>query len=366
MLNSTAVNSSILENVPLAPLTTLGIGGPARYFIHTLSENTVLDAISFAKDNALPLFVLGGGSNLLVADRGFPGLVLKIGIRGFEWNSAGGRQLLCAGAGEEWDHVVAECVGRNLAGVECLSGIPGSVGGTPIQNIGAYGQEVSEVLTSVRAFDRQTGKILELSREDCGFTYRTSIFNTTARDRYIVLHVSYSLIRDAAATIRYPDVRRFFEGHTGQPSLQQVRQAVRSIRASKAMLLVEGDPDCRSAGSFFKNPIVSETEFAAIQSAIPTEPVPRYPARPGFIKTAAAWLIERSGFSKGYSLGPVGLSTKHTLALINKGGATADDMLRLVREIRTRVKDRFGVNLVPEPVFLGFGPEVIAEFFGRS
>lgn len=347
----------------LAPLTTLGIGGPARYFIHALSENTVLQAIAFAKSRGLPVFVLGGGSNLLVADRGFSGLVLKIGISGVEWHDDGDRMIVRAAAGEEWDRLVASCVEKNLAGVECLSGIPGSVGGTPVQNVGAYGQEVSEVLVSVRAYDRQTESILELSREECRFTYRTSLFNTTAKNRYIVLGVTYSLLKNGAPAIRYPDVRRAFEGKSGQPNLAEVREAVRRIRASKAMLLVEGDPDCRSAGSFFKNPIISEEEFSRLQAAIPGETVPRYPAASGKVKTAAAWLIERAGFSKGYSLGPVGVSSKHTLALINKGGATAADLLRLAREIRSRVFDKFGVTLVPEPVFLGFDDAIIAEFF---
>lgn len=353
----------IHENVVLAPLTTLGIGGPSRYFIHAPSENTVLEAIEFGKSKKLPVFVLGGGSNVLVADAGFPGLVVKIGISGIEWEDRGDREAVRAGAGEEWDRLVAMCVERDLAGLECLSGIPGSVGGTPVQNVGAYGQEVSEVLLSVRAYDRERDSIVELSRQDCGFTYRTSIFNTAARNRYIVLGVTYSLAKHGAPTARYPDVRRFFEGKAGDPNLAEVRNAVRQIRASKAMLLVEGDPDCRSAGSFFKNPIVTEEEFSRIQAAIPAERVPRYPAASGKVKTAAAWLIERAGFSKGYSLGPAGLSTKHTLALVNRGGASASDLIRLAREIRSRVFDRFGIKLVPEPVFLGFENEILAEFF---
>jgi UDP-N-acetylmuramate dehydrogenase len=357
------VKSSVHEYVALAPLTTLGIGGLARYFIHALSEKTVLQAIHFAKERNLPLFVLGGGSNLLVADSGFPGLVLKVGTGGLEWESAGDRTLLRAGAGEDWDSVVAACVARNLAGVECLSGIPGSVGGTPVQNVGAYGQEVSEVIASVRAYDREADALVTLSNEDCGFSYRSSLFNTVAKERYIVLRVSYSLKNGGAPAIRYPDVRRAFEGRAGEPTLADVREAVRKIRAGKAMLLVEGDPDCRSAGSFFKNPILSEDAFAALQAAIPNEQVPRYPAGPGRVKTAAAWLIEHAGFSRGYALGPAGLSTKHTLALVNKGGATAADVLRLARRIRTGVADRFGVRLAPEPVFLGFESDVIAEFF---
>lgn len=338
----------------LAPLTTFGIGGPARYFIDAPSEETVLKAIDFAKKQNLPLFVLGGGSNLLVADRGFPGLVLKIGLTGIEWNDDRGKTMVSAGAGEEWDRLVQLSVERDLAGIECLSGIPGSVGGTPVQNVGAYGQEVSEVLTSVHAYDRETNRIVDLSRNDCRFTYRSSLLNTVAKDRYVVLNVTYALAKHGAPSIRYVDVQRAFEGKTSERTLAEVRNAVRRIRASKAMLLVEGDPDCRSAGSFFKNPILSETEFSALESVLPNERVPRYPAPPGKVKTAAAWLIERAGFSKGYSLGAVGLSTKHTLALVNKGGATAEDVLRLAEQIQDRVEDKFGFRLVPEPVFMGF------------
>jgi UDP-N-acetylmuramate dehydrogenase len=355
------VKARIQENVALAPLTTLGIGGPARYFVHASSEDVVLDAIQFAGDRNLPMFVLGGGSNLLVADRGFPGLVVKIGLTGIEWETDRERAIVRVGAGEEWDRFVALCVDRDLAGVECLSGIPGSVGGTPVQNVGAYGQEVSEVLVSVHAYDRHTDSIVELSRDDCRFTYRTSLFNTTAKDRYIVLGVTYSLIRHGEPAIRYPDVQREFEGKAGRPTLAEVQQAVRRIRARKAMLIVESDPDCRSAGSFFKNPILTEQQFAELQTAAGPG-VPRYPARPGKVKTAAAWLIEQAGFSKGYSLGPAALSSKHTLALINKGGATAEDIVRLAREIRSRVEKKFGIRLTPEPVFLGFENEVITEF----
>jgi UDP-N-acetylmuramate dehydrogenase len=253
----------------------------------------------------------------------------------------------------DWDPLVGLCVERNLAGVECLSGIPGSVGGTPVQNVGAYGQEVSEGLVSVRAYDRFKDSVVELSREQCEFTYRSSVFNTSAKDRYIVLQVTYSLSTNGSPSLRYPDVQREFEGHTSPPTLTEVRAAVRRIRARKAMLLVDGDPDCRSAGSFFKNPIITEKEYLELQGRAGSN-VPRYPASGGKVKTAAAWLIEQAGFSKGYSLGPAGLSTKHTLALVNKGDARAEDILRLAREIRLRVRDKFGIELFPEPVFVGF------------
>jgi len=358
------VKARIQENVALSPLTTFGIGGPARYFVRAPVEDAVLEAIRFAVDRNLPIFVLGGGSNLLVADRGFPGLVIRVGITGIEWEMQRDQTIVRAGAGEDWDGLVKSCVDRELAGIECLSGIPGSVGGTPVQNVGAYGQEVSEVLVIVRAYDRKTDSLVELSREDCRFTYRTSLFNTTAKDRYVVLQVTYSLTQNGPPAIRYPEVQREFDSKTANPKLAEVREAVRRIRARKAMLLVEGDPDCRSAGSFFKNPILGESQFAALEAVLPGERVPRYPAAPGKVKTASGWLIERAGFSKGYSVGPAGLSTKHALALVNKGGATAEDVLRLAREIRNRVQEKFGVRLIPEPVFLGFDKEVITEFFG--
>jgi UDP-N-acetylmuramate dehydrogenase len=371
------VKALIYENVALAPMTTFGIGGAARYFVDAPDEDSALEAIRWAADRKLPLFVLGGGSNLLVADTGFSGLVVKVGIKGIDLSADNGKTIVRAGAGEEWDRLVALAVEHRLAGIECLSGIPGSVGGTPIQNVGAYGQEVSEVLVSVRAYDRQSDQIKELSHDECGFTYRTSVFNTVAKDRYIVFHVTFALTPNGAPVIRYHDVLREFQGETGTPTLPQIRAAVRCIRLRKAMLLVDGDPDSRSAGSFFKNPIMTEAQFAKLQS-IAGPNVPRYPvdtvgaggeararqrAAPsddrelgnaGKIKTAAAWLIEQAGFSRGYSAGPVGLSTKHTLALVNKGGATAEDVLRLAREIRLRVRDRFGVDLALEPVLLGF------------
>ena len=342
----------IKENVALAPFTTFRVGGPARYFIEAASEHDVLESIKFAKSANLPVFILGGGSNLLVADSGFPGLVVKVAIRGIEWEPDQDKMIVQAGAGEDWDPFVALCVERDLAGIECLSGIPGSVGGTPVQNIGAYGQEVSEVLVNVRAYDRRTDSIVNLSRKQCLFSYRTSVFNTSERDRYIVLQVTYALNQNGVPAIRYPDVQRELERKTEPITLREVRAAVRRIRARKSMLLVEGDPDCRSAGSFFKNLILSESKFTDLQSRAGPD-LPRYDAGPGAVKTSAAWLIEHAGFEKGYSLGPAGISNKHTLAIVNKGGATAEDIKRLAVEIQDRVFSEFGVYLVPEPVFVG-------------
>jgi len=334
-------------------MTTFGIGGPARYFIHAISEQDVIDALDFAHTNSAPVFVLGGGSNLLVSDRGFPGLVLRIGLKGTEAESGSGRALVHARAGEDWDPFVAHCVEQGWAGIECLSGVPGFVGGTPVQNVGAYGQETADVLVSVKALDRVERKCVELSHAECGFSYRTSIFNTTQKDRYIVLGVTYSLERGGAPAIRYPDVRRRFESVERPPTLAEVRNAVREIRAGKAMLLTPGDPDCRSAGSFFKNPVMTEAEYVGLQSMVQA-PVPRYPAPDGRVKTAAAWLIERAGFSRGFTMGGAAISRKHTLAIVNTGAGTAADVVRLARTIRDGVEDRFGIRLVPEPVFVGF------------
>jgi UDP-N-acetylmuramate dehydrogenase len=267
--------------------------------------------------------------------------------------------LFHAGAGENWDSLVALAVSRNCGGIECLSGIPGTVGGTPVQNVGAYGQEVSQTITRVHALEIATGKLVDFNNSDCGFSYRSSIFNSTRPGEFIVLEVSYRLSRNGEPKIEYADVKNFFAAaNLEKPTLQQVRDAVRSIRQSKAMLLVEGDEDCRSAGSFFKNPIISAAEADRIQSLAEQraqgKTMPRYSAADGKVKLAAAWLVEQSGFSKGYSLGPVGVSRKHTLAIVNRGGAKAKDILALKEEIEKKVFDIWGVALQPEPVFVGF------------
>jgi len=363
---------AIEERVPLGPLTTLGIGGPARYLTHARTEAAVQEALVFAERRALPMFILGGGSNVLVADEGFAGLVLRVAITGVAFRAETGGVTVTAGAGEDWDALVRAGVERGLAGHECLSGIPGLVGGTPIQNVGAYGQEVSETIVGVRAYDLASGRVVELAGGACGFGYRTSVFNTTARGRYIVLAVTYRLVPRGRPTVRYAEVRELFTGRdltsSAGPTLAEVRDAVRAVRARKAMLLVAGDPDCRSAGSFFKNPVVTADELARIAvaaedggPAVPAGGVPHHDAPGGLSKVPGAWLIERAGFPKGYGRGRAGLSTRHTLAIVNRGGATAREVLALMREIQDRVRDRFGVTLVPEPVFVGF-----AEPWGRA
>lgn len=347
-----------LENVPLAPLTTLKVGGPARYFAEPKSAAEVAEAVNFARSRALPLFVLGGGSNLVVADAGWPGVVLKLAIAGIEERQGkdSDKTLFEVGAGEEWDRFVARAVTRNCAGVECLSGIPGSVGGTPVQNVGAYGQEVSQTIESVLVFDLKDGQVRELCGEACGFAYRTSIFNSSERDRFIVLRVTYSLTPGGKPRIEYADLKKHFAGFQSAPSLTSTREAVRRIRAAKAMLITPGDEDCRSAGSFFKNPVLASDQFENLTRRATAKglQIPSYPALDALKKVSAAWLVEHSGFSKGYKSGQVGISRKHALAIVNRGEATAADILGLKDHIQQRVEELWDIHLEPEPVFVGF------------
>jgi UDP-N-acetylmuramate dehydrogenase len=359
----------VRENLPLAEFTTLGIGGPARYLVQASTEEAVREGIEFAGMRGLPLLVLGGGSNLLVSDEGFPGVVLEIRIGGLRFVEEGERVSVRAGAGIDWDGLVAECVGRDLYGIECLSGIPGRVGATPVQNVGAYGQEVSDVIRRVRVYDRLRDEIDELTSRDCGFDYRASVFNTSARGRYLVLGVVYELEREGAPRLDYPDLERRFRDGKDNPPLSEVREAVLAIRRGKAMLLEAGDPDSRSAGSFFKNPVVSASKLAEIAatareqgSGARPEDVPGFRLPSGEVKVSAAWLIERSGFRKGKPEGRVGLSSRHALALVNRGGGTAADVLGVAWKIRERVKAVFGLGLSTEPAFVGFPDSVIQRF----
>jgi UDP-N-acetylmuramate dehydrogenase len=346
--------SVIRENVRLAPYTTLRIGGIARYFADIDREDQLCEALQFAEQNALPVFVLGGGSNVLIADAGFPGVVLHLVNKGIAFHKPKkDAALVTAAAGEEWDKFVQQCVSRGLAGIECLSGIPGLIGGTPIQNVGAYGQEVSNTIVSVRAFDRHTKRIIEMTNEECQFRYRASIFNTTMRDRYVVLSVTYRLQPHGEPTLRYADLQAYFAGAETPPTLSEVRDAVLAIRAKKGMVITLNDPNCQSAGSFFKNPIIGAGQVAQIET-VAAEAVPRFPVADGFVKIPAAWLIEQAGFPKGYEHGRVGISSKHTLAIINRSNATAREMIAFVERIQTRVQERFGIALVPEPVWIGF------------
>lgn len=332
----------IQEDIPLAPFTTLRIGGPAKYFAAARSEAELIAALDFAEQRALPVFILGGGSNVLIADEGFAGLVLRVAVRGVASRAKDTAVIVTAGAGEEWDEFVAECVRQDLAGVECLSGIPGLVGGTPVQNVGAYGQEVSETITGVRAYDRHERRVVELSNAACEFSYRHSIFNSTARERYVVLAVTYTLRPHGAPSVLYPDVKKFFAERAVPPSLLEVREAVRTIRARKSMLITPDDPDCRSAGSFFKNPLLSEVKFTELCSTAQKnlrtardEEVPHFKTAEGQIKVPAAWLIGRAGFVKGYQKGRAAISSNHTLALVNRGKQPQKRCLRSPLRFRT-------------------------------
>lgn len=334
------------EQVPLAPYTTFKIGGPARWFAAAETEPDIVEAMKFARSRELRFFPLGGGSNLLVADEGFPGLVLRIALRNIEQRG----DVFDVGAGEDWDAFVRHAVEGDYAGIECLAGIPGTAGGTPIQNVGAYGQEVSETIVGVRALRLDTLKFEEFSNADCGFAYRCSVFNTTRRGEYIVTRVSYKLRKGGPPKVAYADLKRHFQN--ASPSLVEVSEAVRQIRRAKGMYIVPGDPDCRSAGSFFKNPVVPAEQYARIAAQEAAE-VPHYPAADGSVKIPAAWLLERAGFHKGYALGAAGISSRHTLALVNRGGAKAADIFALRDRVISEVDARFSIRLEPEPVLLG-------------
>src|SRR3989440_10296426 len=316
------------------------VGGPARYFVESETIAEVQAAVAFGRSRNLPLFVLGGGSNLVISDAGWPGLVLKVGITGIDERNENGKAIFDVGAGEEWDKFAARAVARNCAGVECLSGIPGSAGGTPVQNVGAYGQEVAESIESVLALDLKDGQVRELCNEACSFQYRTSIFNTSERGRYVILRVTYALTPDGEPAILYADLKKYFAGWSTKPSLADTREAVRQIRASKAMLITPGDEDCRSAGSFFKNPVLSDEQYKELSQRATAKglQIPSYPALQAQRKISAAWLVEHSGFSKGYGNGRVGISRKHALAIVNRGDATGAEFVALKEQIQRRVE----------------------------
>jgi UDP-N-acetylmuramate dehydrogenase len=329
----------------LADLTTLRLGGPARRLVEVRSEAELLAAVREAEP---PVLVLAGGSNVVVADEGVPGTVVRIATRGVERDG----ERLTVAAGESWDDLVATCVADGLQGFECLSGIPGSVGATPIQNVGAYGQEVAETVETVRVLDRETDRVEEMPAAACDFRYRSSVFKY--HDRRVVLAVTFRLRRDhMSGPLRYAELARALGVPIGGAGpLTEVREAVLALRRRKGMVIDPADPDSVSAGSFFTNPILEAGAFAALaERAGPN--LPAWPEPDGRVKTSAAWLIERAGFHRGHGNGRVGISTKHTLALVNRGGATTAELMALAREIAAGVHDRFGVRLVPEPVLVG-------------
>jgi len=394
--------ANLREPVRLSRFTTLGLGGPARRFVVAGTDEEIIAAVRTADQRGEPLLVLGGGSNLVISDDGFPGTVIQVATKGIHRttdpgagpDAAGPGQALpgtpvtlTVAAGEDWDTVVASCVAADLAGLECLSGIPGLAGATPIQNVGAYGQEVADTITRVRAYDRATAEVVELAAADCGFGYRTSAFKRSitapaVTGRFVVLEVSFQLTSDRLSRpLRYaelagalgldparldparPDDRGQDEG--ARAPLGDVRSAVLRLRRGKGMVLDPGDPDSRSAGSFFTNPVLDTGQFARLRQVVdgrsgPGVPIPQFTAGPGQVKVPAAWLIGQAGFHKGYAGTARGdgarsahISTKHTLALVNPGDARTADVVGLAREIRDRVRDIFGVELASEPVLVG-------------
>lgn len=351
--------TKVAEGVRLAPYTTLRLGGRVRRFVEAHTAADVVAAVAAADRAGEAVLVLGGGSNVVVPDEGFDGVAVRIVTRGVEVWSEGECVLLRAQAGEDWEPLVAWCVAEGLTGVECLSGIPGLVGATPIQNVGAYGQEVSDRVVAVGAYDRQAGEVVELPPHRCGFGYRTSVFK--GDDRYVVLDVTLALRRgSSSAPVRYAELARTLGVHLGERApLPEARAAVLELRRGKGMVLDPADGDTVSAGSFFTNPVVDGAGLTDLEQRVagrlgPDAEVPRYPAGDGYTKISAAWLIERAGFHKGYTRGAVRISTKHTLALTNpEGRACTAELLGLAREIRDGVRDAFGVDLVNEPTLLG-------------
>ncbi len=342
----------------LADYTTIGLGGPARDFVRASTTQELIEAVRAADASGEPVLILGGGSNLVVADEGFAGTVVQVATQGFGVR----RGLVTVAAGEDWDAVVARSVAAGLAGLECLSGIPGLAGATPIQNVGAYGQEVSQTIAQVRVYDRRSGEILNLRNEQCGFAYRTSKFKVAQPSSPpVILSVSFKLAEQPrSAPVRYPELAGALGVDVGdQVESTEVRAAVIELRQRKGMVIDAADPDTRSVGSFFVNPVLDAAALAAVEASArarcgPQTRVPRFDAGDGRVKVPAAWLIERAGFGKGYHSGDgARISAKHTLALVNSGSASTAGLMALAREIRDGVRDAFGVSLTAEPVLVG-------------
>ncbi|UGY93087.1 UDP-N-acetylmuramate dehydrogenase [Streptomyces gobiensis] len=345
-----------LHDAPLAPLTTFRLGGAATRLITATTDDEVVAVVREADDSGTPLLIIGGGSNLVISDAGFTGTALRIATSGFGLD---GTRLELA-AGENWSEAVARTVEAGLAGIECLAGIPGSAGATPIQNVGAYGQEVATTITEVVAYDRRTRETVTIPAADCGFSYRHSRFKADPA-RYVVLRVRFRL-EDAdglSAPVKYAETARALGVEPGdRVPAAVVRETVLKLRSGKGMVLDPEDHDTWSAGSFFTNPILTAAQHTAFLARVaerlgPDAAPPAFAAGEGLVKTSAAWLIDKAGFTKGYGDGPVRISTKHTLALTNRGAATTADLLRLAREVRDGVHTAFGVTLVNEPVTIG-------------
>lgn len=348
---------SPLRNHPLSPLTSLQLGGPAAYFVEASERGQVGEALTFAEERGLPVAILGGGTNVVIGDAGFAGLVLRIATRGIRRSDQGEHVLLSVEAGEPWQNVVDAALAEDLAGIECLTGIPGSTGATPIQNVGAYGQEVADTLIDVEVLDRSSLQVSTLAREQCELRYRGSRFKRE-QDRFVVLGVRFRLHKGGAPTLRYAELAQTLSGRPA-PTLRQVADTVRSLRAQKSMLLDPHDENRRSAGSFFKNPVVSQGEAERVKALCvarglvrDAREVPAFHAAGG-VKLAAAFLIERAGITKGMRRDAVGVSTNHALCLVHHGGGQTHQLLALAGEIQERVMQMFGVALELEPVCWG-------------
>jgi UDP-N-acetylmuramate dehydrogenase len=371
------------ERARLAEYTTLRLGGPARRFSVAASAAELISAVAAADRDGEPLLVLGGGSNLVVADEGFPGVVVQAASAGLAFAPSGETVEVTAAAGQDWDETVRHCLAEGLSGIECLSGIPGSAGATPIQNVGAYGQEVANTVTAVRAYDREASQVIRLGPDDLEFGYRTSMFKRqataavgngphdsagggagrargAATGRFVVLDVTFALAASPlSAPVRYAELARLLDVAEGsRVPLADARAAVLQLRRGKGMVLDDADPDSRSAGSFFTNPVVSVTQFDELTARLAGPGgIPHWPAADGAVKLSAAWLIEHAGFERGFRLAddPDGarISTKHTLALTNPGGASTAGLISLATVIRDGVRAAFGVDLAAEPTLVG-------------
>lgn len=350
----------IREHVLLAPLTSFGVGGPARFFTAVNNQDKLEQAVRFADERNLPIFILVGGSNVVVCDSGFPGLVIRVEMKGIEATYERGAVFVCVGAGESWDAFVARCVAEGWGGLECLSGIPGSVGAAPVQNIGAYGASVRSFVYCVEVFDRKEKKIKMLSNAECAFSYRDSIFKHSEGSSYIITNVTFRLARATLAAIpSYHDLKEFFKKKTVAP-LADIRNAIIEIRSRKGMVLLAGHETYKSAGSFFKNPVVSPEVFARVETALShcldeaCAPPWYWVQQDGTVKIAAACLMEAAGFHKGYCEGLVGISPKHALSIINLGDALASEIVALAEKIQNKIYERFGVTLEQEAQYIGF------------
>ncbi|HEX8948099.1 MAG TPA: UDP-N-acetylmuramate dehydrogenase [Dissulfurispiraceae bacterium] len=350
----------IKEHAPLKEFTTFGIGGPARYLAVAESERQFMEAVSFAKQCKAPLFILGGGSNILISDQGFPGLVILSRIKGLHSREQDAHMLVSAGAGEDWDAFVKECTGHDWQGLECLSGIPGTVGAAPVQNIGAYGQSVEASIHEVRAINVLTGGITSFANRECGFAYRSSIFNTQQAGRHAISGVTFRLSPGGIPALTYHDLKNCFSGESSVTPAK-VREAVLGIRDRKGLLILDGHESFKSAGSFFKNPVLSAAQFEKVKGLIRDGDCASWawPMASGEVKVSAACLIQCAGFPRGYRQGDAGISPRHSLVLINHHSATSDEIVALARRIQDEVKGKFWVILKPEVQFVGFPREAL-------